>query len=99
MDVRDELLARFEKTIDLPAFMWQRGFRVSEEREPGQLRMSHPTSGDSLVLEADPQRGWTFAPADRPLEQGSIVDFLVQSEAASRGECLERWPPAQTSEG
>ncbi len=90
MDVHEELLGRFARTIDLPAFVWQQGFRVSEEREPGQLRMSHPVTGDSLVLEKDPQRGWTYASADRPKERGSIVDYLVQREGASRRECLER---------
>jgi hypothetical protein len=90
MDVHDELLSRFAKTIDLPAFVWQQGFRVSEERAPGQLRMNHPTTGESLVLERHPERGWTYGSADRAMERGSIVDYLVQREGTSRAACLER---------
>jgi hypothetical protein len=90
MDIDEELLDRFAKAIDLPAFMWQRGFRVSDERAPGQLRMTEPTTGESLVLERDSLRGWTFASPDRPTERGSIVDYLTRRDGASRGECFER---------
>jgi hypothetical protein len=76
--------------LDLPALVWQQGFRVSEERQPGELRMRHPMTGDSLILEKDPQRGWTYASTDRPAERGSVVDYLMRREGASRAECLER---------
>ena len=90
MNVDDELLDGFARAIDLPAFMWQRGFRVSEEREPGQLRMTEPRTGESLLLEKDSLGGWTFALVDRPTERGSIIDYLASRDGASRGECFER---------
>jgi hypothetical protein len=90
MAVDDELLDRFAKAIDLPAFLWQQGFRVSKEKQPGQLRMTHSISGDTLVLEKDPQRGWTYAVDDRQEQRGSIADYLLRREAISREQCLER---------
>jgi hypothetical protein len=90
MAVEDELLGRFAKAIDVPAFLWQQGFRVSLAREPGQLRMTHPINGDTLVLERDSQQGWTYATDNRQAERGSIVDYLMRREGASREQCLER---------
>lgn len=90
MAVDDELLDRFAKAVDFPAFVWQQGFRVSQEREPGQLRMTHPISGDTLVLENDAQRGWTYAPDDRHAQRGSIAEYLIRREGISREQCLER---------
>lgn len=90
MAVDDELLDRFAKAIDVPAFLWQQGFRVSRERQPGQFRMTHPISGDTLVLERDPQRGWIYAADDRQEQRGSIADYLMRREDLSREQCLER---------
>lgn len=90
MAVDDELLERFAKAIDVPAFLWQQGFRVPQEREPGQLRMTHPISGETLVLELDPQRGWTYASDDRQAQRGSIADYLIRREGITREQCLER---------
>jgi hypothetical protein len=89
MDVQEDLLQRFAKTIDLPAFAWQQGFRLANA-EPGSLAMQHPTTGERLLVERDVERGWTYRTEDDPTQRGSIVDFLARREGATRAACLER---------
>ena len=52
MDVQEELLQRFARMIDLPAFVGQRGFELAQGQEPGRLRMVHPNQWKLLKTRA-----------------------------------------------
>jgi hypothetical protein len=90
MDVQQELLERFTKSIDLPAFAWQQGFRLSADQQPGSLRMEHPRTGEAMLVEHDLDRGWRYRMVDDPQQRGSVVDFLARREGVTRTECLGR---------
>jgi hypothetical protein len=90
MDVPRELLDRFARTIDLPAFAWQQGFRLSADQDPRALLMEHPRTGEALLLERDVDRGWRYRVPDDPEQRGSTIDFLARREGATPAECLER---------
>jgi Toprim-like len=91
METREELLDRFARMIDLPAFVAQQGFRLSDRQEPSRLSMTLPSTGETLLLEKDVVRGgWTYVNARDPKERGTVADLLVRREGATREACLER---------
>jgi hypothetical protein len=91
MDVQEELLERFAKMIELPAFLGQQGFELSKRDEPGRLCMRHPTSGVELILDKDVERGgWSYVNAANPADRETVIDFVTRNDRASRKECLER---------
>jgi hypothetical protein len=91
MDVQEELLQRFTRMIDLPAFIAQRGFRLSEQPEPGHLCMTDPSIGETLRLEKDVERGsWTYSNAVDPSDRGTVVDYLQRRDGTSRAACVDR---------
>jgi hypothetical protein len=91
MDVQEELLQRFAKTIDLPAFLGQQGFRLVEGQEPGMLAMGRADTGEVLRLEKDVERGgWTYASEMDPRDRGTAADFVARRDGASRAACVER---------
>ena len=91
MDVQEELLQRFARMIDLPAFVGQQGFPLSERQEHGSLCMIHRSTGETLRLEKDAERGsWTYASAGDPSDRGTVVDYLQRRDGTSRAPCLDR---------
>jgi hypothetical protein len=91
MDVQEELLQRFGKMIELPAFLGQQGFELAKHQEPGRLCMTRPSTGETLLLDKDVERGgWSYVnPAD-PADRGNVVDFVTRRDRASRKESLDR---------
>jgi hypothetical protein len=91
MDVQEELLQRFARMIELPAFMGQQGFELTKHQEPGRLCMGRPSTGETFLLEKDVERGgWTYASATNPADRGSVVDFVTRRDGVSRKACLDR---------
>jgi hypothetical protein len=91
VDVQEELLQRFGRMIDLPAFLGQQGFELSARQEPGCLCMTRPSSGDTLRLEKDVERGgWSYASATDPSDRGNVVDFVARHDSITRKACLDR---------
>jgi len=91
MDAQEELLQRFGRMIELPAFLAQQGFELTKPREPGQLCMTRQTTGERVLLDKDVERGgWSYVSASDPTDRGSVVDFVARHDGATRKACLER---------
>jgi hypothetical protein len=89
---QDELLARFSKNIDLPAYLGQRGYEVvPETKNPAYLAMADKGSGQILLVAKQPEAGgWAYKSAVDPRDRGSIVDYLERHERLNRSAALER---------
>jgi len=91
MDAQEELLQRFARLIDLPAYLGQQGFRLSEHQEAGHLCMTRPTTGERLRLQKDVDRGgWTYGSAADPNDRGTVVDLITRRDGVTRDGCLNR---------
>ncbi len=91
MDVQDELLQRFARAIDLPAYLGQQGFRLASGQAPGQLCMARAETGEVVRLDKDVERGgWNYASVTDPKDQGSVADFVMRRESGGRAACVER---------
>ena len=89
---QDELLARFSKEVDLPAYLSQRGFEVvSDAKNAAYIAMAHKPSGQVLLIARDADgRGWSYKSAMDPRDRGSVADYLERHERLSRPAALER---------
>lgn len=89
---QDELLARFARDVDLPAYLGQRGFEVvPDARNAAYIAMSHKESGQILLVAREPEgREWIYKSATDPRDRGSIADYLERHERMSKSEALER---------
>lgn len=89
---QDELLARFSKEVDLPAYLGQRGYEVvSDAKNAAYIAMAHKPSGRILLVARDADgRGWTYKDATDPRDRGSVADYLERHERLSRPAALER---------
>lgn len=91
MDAQEELLQRFARLIDLPAYLGQQGFRLSEHQDAGHLCMTRPTTGERLRLQKDVDRGgWTYSSAADPNDRGTVVDLITRRDGVTRDACLNR---------
>jgi hypothetical protein len=91
MDAQEELLQRFGRMIELPAFLAQRGFELSLPREPGRLGMTSRATGESVLLDKDVERGgWSYVNESDPTDRGTVVDFVARRDGGSRKASLER---------
>src|SRR5262249_18810170 len=91
MDVQEELLQRFARAVDMPAFLGQQGFGLVDGREPGRLCMGRAETGEVLRLEKDVERGvWTYASEMDPRDRGTVADFVARRDAGNRAACVER---------
>jgi hypothetical protein len=91
MDVQEELLQRFAKGIDLPAYLGARGFVLSEQRQPGTIAMTNHATRETLRLEKDVERGgWKYISADDPGDRGDVADFIARREGLTRVACVDR---------
>lgn len=90
MEPRDLLLDRFEKTIDLPAYLASRGFELSKQQPDRDHIAMHGPKGEVLLLQKDLDRGvWTYTAPASPAEGGSVVTFLERREGLDRKAALE----------
>lgn len=90
MRAEESLLERFEKAVDMPAFLASRGFTVSvPEPDRDHIAMTGP-KGDVLRLERAPERDrWTYRSAASPEDKGSLVTFLERHEGFDKKAALE----------
>ena len=90
-DPREVLLARFERLIDLPAFLGQRGYEATGPTNPAGLTMTNSATGDSLVLRKDLVRGsWSYTNPRDPSDHGAIAAYLARRDHLSPNACLDR---------
>jgi hypothetical protein len=89
---QDELLARFSREVDLPAYLGQRGFEVvPNARNGAYIAMAEKVSGQILLVAKEGEgRGWIYKSAADPRDRGSIADYLQRHERLSRADALER---------
>ncbi|HEY0870412.1 MAG TPA: hypothetical protein VGD55_08435 [Acidothermaceae bacterium] len=89
--LRAQLLERFERQIDLPAWVVAQGFHVSPvQKDPTKLAFAD-RHGDTLLLTKDLSAGrWLYQTAGEPVERGSIVDLMKRRDGSTLDECLER---------
>ena len=90
MRVDESLLERFEKVVDMPAFLSSRGFVASvPEPDRGHIAMTSQ-KGEFVRLERDPDRGvWTYSDAASPANKGSLASFLERYEGLDKKAELE----------
>jgi len=97
-DPREVLLARFERLIDLPAFLGQRGYEAGGPTTAAGLTLANASTGDRLVLRKDVAQGaWSYANARDPSDRGTISTYLARRDGLSPDACLERIIAASTS--
>lgn len=89
---QDDLLARFSKQIDLPAYLGQLGYEIAAgSHNPTYVAMADKGSKEILFLRKAPdQGGWVYQNANDPRDHGSIVEYLDRHERLSRAAGLER---------
>jgi hypothetical protein len=90
MRVDESLLERFEKVVDMPAFLSSRGFAASvPEPDRDHIAMTAP-NGTVLRLQRCPGRGtWTYTNAASPADRGSLVSFLERHQGLDKRAALE----------
>ena len=91
MDPRDLLVNRFEKVIDLPAYLASRGFKLAPSGDSSQdhIAMQSP-KGEVLHLEKDATRNvWTYTDPQSPAERGTAVTFFERREGLDPKASLE----------
>jgi Toprim-like len=89
---QDDLLVRFSKEVDLPAYLGQRGYEVvADARNAAYIAMAHRTSGQILLVAREAEgRAWTYKSAIDPRDRGSVADYLERHERLSKPAALER---------
>lgn len=91
MDVQEELLQRFAKVVDLPAYLSSRGFALSEQQGAGQISMTSRSTGETLRLQKDVERdGWGYVNIRDPSDRGNVADFIARREGLARAACIDR---------
>lgn len=100
MSVEDQLVDRFAKQLDLPAYLAQRGYDFA-----GTVRGQDSAAGFTvgivmrnagreppmLLLSRDSERGgWAYTYPTNPAGPGTAADYLVRHEHLSRSATLER---------
>ena len=90
-DPREVLLAHFERLIDLPAFLGQRGYEATGPTTPACLTMTNPATGDHLVIKKDLARGsWSYTNVRNPSDHGMISAYLARRDGLSLDACADR---------
>lgn len=90
MHLEDSLVERFEKTVDMPAYLSSRGYIASvSEPDRDHITMTGPR-GMTLRLHKGPESAaWTYANATSPDDRGSLSTFLQRHEGLDRKAALE----------
>jgi hypothetical protein len=91
-NIREQMIASFEKTFDMPAFLAARGFVVpTTERDPRHLEMTQPATGETVLLQKDLKAGaWTYQNALNPEDRGSPSHYIERHDRVSRDQSLDR---------
>jgi hypothetical protein len=89
-DLREHLLQRLERQIDLPAWLIAQGFHLSPvQRDLTRLAFASPHA-EALYLWKDTEtRTWSYETADDPPQRGTIVDLLCRDGMTPEG-CIDR---------
>ena len=83
MQPRDQILERFERGVDLPSYLSQRGYRASSGSADG-IVMANPVTGDLVLLKKGLEGGaWTYVNPRDLDDRGSVADFMVRRDEAS----------------
>lgn len=91
MDIQEELLQRFARMVDLPAYLGSRGFALSEQHVAGRISMISRSTGETLRLEKDVERGeWSYFSKQDPSDRGTVADFIARREGLARNACVDR---------
>jgi hypothetical protein len=91
MEATDALLERFEKTIDMPAYLASRGFVVSKRDASADYLAMASENGNVLRLTKESERGvWTYVNPASPGDSGSLVSYLERHEGLDRKTALDR---------
>jgi hypothetical protein len=90
-DIREKMIASFEKTFDLPAFLAARGFVVpGGERDPRHVEMVLFSTGETLLLRKDLDSGaWSYQNAHHPEDRGRASHYFEAHDRLSRDESLD----------
>jgi hypothetical protein len=90
MQPRDQILERFERNVDVPSYLAQRGYRPSSSSAYG-IAMENPVTGDLVLLKQGLEGGaWTYANPRDQEDRGSIADFMVRRDGVSLETCTAR---------
>jgi hypothetical protein len=91
-DIREKMIASFEKTFDLPALLATRGFVVPPgERDPLFVEMTNSATGQTLLLRKDLDAGgWSFHNPANPTDRGRAAEYFINHEKTSREQSLDR---------
>ena len=91
MDSHEMLVARFERALDLPAYLESRGFRLAEtgNKSLEHIAMEGP-GGETLLMQKDATRNvWTYTDPESPGARRTAVTFLERHEGLDRQASLE----------
>jgi len=91
-NVREQMIATFERTFDMPALLASRGFVLpNRSRDPMHIEMVQPSSGVTLLLKKDLETGaWTFQNAHHPADRGRASRYFEAHDRISRDQSLDR---------
>ena len=91
MEATNALLERFEKAIDMPAYLSSRGFVASHQDAGAEYVAMASPNGDVLRLTKDVDRGvWTYVNPASPADRGSVVSYLERHEGLDKKAALDR---------
>jgi hypothetical protein len=91
METREVLLERFEKAIDLPAYLSSRGYTLAAQPSSAEHLAMNGPRGESLLLRRDlDRRIWTYVDRKHSGERGSVMTFLERREGLDPKAAMER---------
>jgi hypothetical protein len=91
-NIREQMIASFEKTFDLPAMLAARGFVVPRrDGDAQQIEMVQPATRQTLSLRKDLVTGaWSYQSTSNPADRGRAADFIERRDRLSRSQSLDR---------
>lgn len=92
MTIEQELLARYGRNVDLPAYLQSRGYQLAPDSptDGRSIRMADPTGHPITLAKALDNSCWTYAnPADAA-DRGTIGDYLQRHEGLTVPQALTR---------
>lgn len=91
MAIEQELLNRYERNIDLPAYLQSRGYSLQPSPPDHRfIQMADPTGHPIILAKSPDTGGWAYAnPAD-PADRGTLADYLHRHEGLTPSAALTR---------
>jgi hypothetical protein len=91
-DIREKMIAVYEKTFDLPALLSARGFAVPRAaQDSGHVEMVERSTGRTLLLRKDVSTGtWSYQNAHHPEDHGRASHYLEAYDRLPRDQSLDR---------